>query len=209
MVLAQKRASGSGPRNSHWPSARLGSGAAASALKLGLPAARMNAKRSSPADWPKRRPRRPGWAGCGSKSLPAASLTWEAPPSLHDVDRSLLAQLGGSPAVSALDVAAGRLLAGASPIWPVDPLSVGLLQIWPGERRLAGLRLQLAAASGCARSDLSRLAVVFLRKKIDEREARDLARDWANSLGEQPRSQSTGAVIIFWRGPPLFRTCGG
>jgi hypothetical protein len=111
-----------------------------------------------------------------------ASLRWRLPALVRIPDRILIDQLGGAPATSAADVAIGRLLATGSPIWPADPLATGLLQAWPGERRLAGLRLQLASVSGCTQADLSRLAAVVLKQKIDDSEARDLARDLAHYL---------------------------
>jgi len=116
----------------------------------------------------------------------AASLTWEAAIPQGYADRVLIDQLNGVPATSAAGVAFGRLLSGASPIWPIDPLEAGLLQSWPGERRLSGLRLQLASANGGTRPDLGRLAAAFLpQQEADGNEARYLARvltsDWYSS----------------------------
>jgi len=123
----------------------------------------------------------------------AASLNWEAPPSLHNMDRVLLNQAGGALAVSAADMAVGRLLAAAPPIWPVvDPVTVGLLQSWPGERRLAGLRLQLATVSGCSRADLTQLTAILLRSQpFNESAARDFAREWIRCLASDWPSYST------------------
>ncbi|MBI2421567.1 MAG: metallophosphoesterase [Candidatus Hydrogenedentes bacterium] len=45
-------------------------------------------------------------------------------------------------------VAAGRILVNGDSIWPGFEDGVGLLQLWPGDRRLAGLRLQALANQG-------------------------------------------------------------
>jgi TIR domain/NACHT domain len=81
-------------------------------------------------------------------------------------------------------VAASRLWSGGPSIWPAAPLTLGLLQAWPAERRIVGARLQLAAAVGASRNDINHLAVTIAQPdtKTDINLARDLARDLAPDL---------------------------
>lgn len=56
------------------------------------------------------------------------------------------------------ETAVGRVLAGAYALWPKDAAGLGLLNLWPGRRRIAGLRLQSLASLGGDRLALSALA---------------------------------------------------
>ncbi|MEM6455192.1 MAG: NACHT domain-containing protein [Acidobacteriota bacterium] len=54
-------------------------------------------------------------------------------------------------------IALGRVLCALVPLWPGPITTAGLLQLWPGHRRLLGLRMQTAALCGAPRSILPRL----------------------------------------------------
>jgi hypothetical protein len=103
-----------------------------------------------------------------------ASLQADLPlQEIGTFDRTLISQLQGMPVSCTADMAWGRILSGLSPIWPLNPLLPGLLQVWPGRRRLAGLRLQVAHLSGGTRWDISQLAKFALQ-------APEKNRDWVS-----------------------------
>lgn len=91
-------------------------------------------------------------------------------------------------------IAAGRIIVGGFPAWP-DEHGVGALNLWPGRRRLAGLRFQLAAAAGASRESLIALARRALIPPAENEQARDwarrLARYWAHDWA---RGQATDRV---------------
>ena len=89
---------------------------------------------------------------------------------------ALLAAADGEAGGSKARVASARILGGSFPLWPASDLSVGLLQLWPGARRLVGLQLQAAACMGADRADLATLAP--LASARDEMEQETSARDW-------------------------------
>lgn len=74
---------------------------------------------------------------------------------------SLLAKSAVTPigeVVDRLQLAAGRVLAFGLPLWPSRHKEVGLLNLWPSARRIAGIRLQLAACCGANEQELIELA---------------------------------------------------
>jgi hypothetical protein len=106
-------------------------------------------------------------------------------PHEASLSRILIQQLSGSPAESAASVAAGRVLCGGPPIWPIEPLTAGLLQIWPSHRRLSGIRLQLAANCGAGSSDLVQISDHFLGKPVSGSEQVELAREFAPGFAHE------------------------
>ncbi|HEV7785860.1 MAG TPA: hypothetical protein VGQ28_11025, partial [Thermoanaerobaculia bacterium] len=108
------------------------------------------------------------------------------------VGRTLLEQLEGDVGPSAHSIAAGRVLCSGPPLWPIAPLTLGLLQVWPGERRLLGLRLQSAVASGISRTELKTVLRRWLEQKAWTSSetnfagyfARDFARDFLDDTSE-------------------------
>ena len=72
----------------------------------------------------------------------------------------------------------GRVLCGGPALWPPDN-DVGLLNVWPGHRRLAGLRLQSLANLGGTRNMLVSLAPTALVAPAWDDSARDFARNFA------------------------------
>ena len=110
-----------------------------------------------------------------------ASLSWRDPLPIKRVDKVLKDQLNGAPAKSSRAVAFGRLLASGPPIWPLGPIETGILQVWPGQRRLIGLRLQVAAISGALRPDLGKLFSILSRKEIKTALAEAVS-GWAQEL---------------------------
>ena len=83
-------------------------------------------------------------------------------------------------------VAAGRVLAGGSPTWPEQPAEAAFLQLWPGRRRLAGLRLQAAVLSGAALPQCTGLALQSPAPSTASNEAvlaRDLSWCWQRFFG--------------------------
>lgn len=60
-------------------------------------------------------------------------------------------------ALSESGLAVGRILCGYAPLWPLDPIDVGYLHLWPGRRRVIGLRLQSAALAGASYAELAHL----------------------------------------------------
>ncbi|MEM7584417.1 MAG: metallophosphoesterase [Acidobacteriota bacterium] len=75
------------------------------------------------------------------------------------VARALLAPFYGArpEALSAERVAAGRLLCSGPAFWPPQS-DLGMLNVWPGRRRLVGLRLQSLVAAGAPGELLPELA---------------------------------------------------
>lgn len=75
--------------------------------------------------------------------------------------RGIVRSMRNSGDLSAETVAAGRILVGYHPTWPVDH-DLGALHLWSGHRRQAGLHLQSAAAAGAPRESLIALARTVL-----------------------------------------------
>jgi len=70
-----------------------------------------------------------------------------------------------NPVASGRTLGAGRILNAGAPLWPRDRSCVGMLHLWPGARRLEGLRLQLAASAGAGQPELVELARVSLSRR--------------------------------------------
>lgn len=124
-----------------------------------------------------------GWARC-EKFL--ASLGSHAPlPPEGSLSRTILDSVEGRDP-TARSVASARFLCGGFAIWPFEPLEAGLLQVWPSQRRMAGIRLQLAVAFGARPRDLQRLArhllPAFRPGPEEEQYARCLAPRFAREL---------------------------
>src|SRR5215203_75002 len=73
------------------------------------------------------------------------------------VNRCLIEGLDKKVAPSPNSVAAGRLLCSGVPLWPAGPQMIGLLHVWPGDRRILSLRLQSAVAMGISRVEIKLL----------------------------------------------------
>ncbi|MBF0294092.1 MAG: TIR domain-containing protein [Magnetococcales bacterium] len=83
---------------------------------------------------------------------PPTSQHWSAGTLLSAMDRPILPK----------HWAIGRILSGVTPHWPgLDEPCIPLLQLWPGQRRLAGIRLQSFASLNTNRSTF-----LSLSKKI-------------------------------------------
>jgi 3',5'-cyclic AMP phosphodiesterase CpdA len=105
-------------------------------------------------------------------AMPTASVL---PNSL--VNRHLVEALTGETIPSASSVAAIRILCSGPSLWPVDPLELGLLQVWPGERRIMGLRLQSAVALGGLREELKKLIHFWSQREVWNSTKRDFSRN--------------------------------
>jgi len=73
-------------------------------------------------------------------------------PPTNSMARTFLSAQKTTPA-SPEAVALGRVWTHAVPTWPETVADVSSLQVWPTQRRLAGLRIQLAASLGAELSD--------------------------------------------------------
>ncbi len=100
-----------------------------------------------------------GWLRLKAFYQPALDLSLPAPPAR--LSQAVLRSLD-SHQPDQDSIAAGRILCGFSPLWPVVPLGVGLLQSWPSQRRLLGLRLQGALTLGASHQELVRFAEAVL-----------------------------------------------
>lgn len=127
---------------------------------------------------------------------PSARLA--LPPPKHSLSRAFVEALFAleSNGASRVDsVAVGRLLCGGPPIWPSEPLDLGLLNVWPGERRLLGLKLQAAAVSGATRDELKALVgSLALHSDKQEEVAHNFVRDFVRDL---PHDFSLGLIRSF------------
>ncbi len=132
-------------------------------------------------------------------AIPAASAV---PKSL--VNRCLVEALIGETESSASVIAAGRILCFGSPLWPIEPSWLGLLQVWPGGRRLLGLRLQSAISLGFSRTDLKSLLIFLPHREIGAIDKDYLARDLARGLAHNIASKSD---FTFARGPIRYLAC--
>ncbi len=128
------------------------------------------------------------------------SMAIAASPSLpkSPVSRAILEQLKGSAVSSALSVAAGRILCGGPPIWPKEPLTLGLLQLWPGDRRLLGLRLQSAIASGLSRAELIRLIQSSPARKREKDVVGSIVRRIVGEVRENDFSHAIAREMAFY-----------
>lgn len=105
---------------------------------------------------------------------------------------ALVAALHDDAPATSSSVAAARILSGGPPLWPPEPPELGLLQLWPGRRRVLGHRLQLAACCGASGTDLEKLVrIPFVLQSpgsADDRlrdAERDLARDLARMFARE------------------------
>ena len=98
---------------------------------------------------------------------------------------ALIGQIYGEAQQTSFSVAAGRILNGGPPLWPPESPDLGLLQLWPGSRRIIGNQLQLATCCGAPGAALENLAGSLLRRPsapLPDDWARDLARDLDRAL---------------------------
>jgi hypothetical protein len=128
-----------------------------------------------------------GWHYGQEFSGEALGLVLPDPQNL--LARAIVVDLKGETSKEASTVAAGRILSGGPAIWPSDPSSIGLLHAWPGQRRLFGLRLQLAASCGAQHNDLLALARSLLKNPLSGSERDSLARIFACVLGSSFNNQ--------------------
>ncbi|HZF11744.1 MAG TPA: TIR domain-containing protein [Thermoanaerobaculia bacterium] len=126
-----------------------------------------------------------------------AGLGPDLPLPERRLSHAIVSQIEGSPTFNSSHVAAGRILCGGSPLWPIEPEPTGLLQVWPSFRRIVCNRLQLAVSCGASLSEIRELGGILLRETQSARGkkrkhdsarglarylARDLARDLAGDL---------------------------
>ncbi len=78
-------------------------------------------------------------------------------------------------------IAAGRVLCGGPSLWP-GGYEMAFLQLWPGHRRLAGMRLQSMADVYAPREVLKAAAAIVLPSRPFDAEARNLARDLSRNF---------------------------
>jgi 3',5'-cyclic AMP phosphodiesterase CpdA len=97
-----------------------------------------------------------GWIRLGS-FLEEACISQQVSLPNKLLHRSLIERLSGKQVANKVDVAAGRILCGGHALWPADPLDIGLLNIWPGDRRVIGTRLQSAILFGASLDDLKEI----------------------------------------------------
>ena len=111
-----------------------------------------------------------------------AALHQDIPfPREGSLGRTILLQLYG-PTVDSRSVAAGRVLCERNPIWPPEPMLLGLLQVWPSRRRLAGLKIQAALSIGASRGEITLLSAELLKQSAFVSEARILASKLARKI---------------------------
>ncbi|HEV7509987.1 MAG TPA: metallophosphoesterase [Thermoanaerobaculia bacterium] len=115
------------------------------------------------------------------------------------VSRSVVEQIEGDNAPSSQSVAAGRILCSSQPIWPLAPLTLGLLHLWPGGRRLLGLRLQSAVAAGMSKPKISQLLRLWAQRNDSAVNEIDLAQRLAISL-EKRLTNFLEAVLDLFEG---------
>jgi 3',5'-cyclic AMP phosphodiesterase CpdA len=112
-----------------------------------------------------------------------ASLSREIPMPGSRLCRALIEVIYGNRSEGRDAIATARLLCGGPSIWPIEPIEIGLLQVWPGDRRLLGMRLQSAALAGATTADLREiLRLMPVPSDKSEKEVRDLARYLARYL---------------------------
>lgn len=107
-----------------------------------------------------------------------AGLQAPTEPAAGSLAGLILGYLRGA-AVEASSLAAGRFLCGGFPLWPGDPPETSLLNLWPGERRIAGMRLQALACSGVAEATVRAAARAILAPPKLKAETLSAAREWA------------------------------
>jgi TIR domain/NACHT domain len=95
-------------------------------------------------------------------------------------------------------VAASRLWSGGVALSPARPLELGLLQVWPSKRLVAGARLQLAASFGASRQDLRKLAAVFLKPHQTSYLQTKRAREWIFDVATYLMRPSAGDAALDW-----------
>jgi TIR domain/NACHT domain len=130
-----------------------------------------------------------GWVRCREFNA-EVGFQGEIPRPKERLAASVIAALYDEAPPTMSSVAAARILSGGPPLWPPEPPELGLLQVWPGRRRILGQRLQLAACCGASSGDLrrlirSRFALQSLRDDGPNNLALSLARDWASKLGRE------------------------
>ncbi|MEZ5404212.1 MAG: NACHT domain-containing protein [Bryobacteraceae bacterium] len=83
-------------------------------------------------------------------------------------------------------IACGRVWTAGDPIWPRKPQSLALLQVWPSQRRLAGMRLETAATLSIRVEDLQKPVRAALkpwkRGSGLDNSARNLASVWVHDV---------------------------
>lgn len=110
--------------------------------------------------------------------------------------REVVSALYTTSAPTPRGVAATRVLAGAFPLWPLEPLELGLLNLWPGRRRLVGMQLQLLACCGAEREILLNAA-----RRLLGRSPVSVVDDRATALLEHAREHTAGFTRdwqMFW-----------
>lgn len=103
------------------------------------------------------------------------------PPRERSLSETILSQLN-EPAIDARSIAAGRVLCGGAPLWPPEPPTLGLLQVWPSQRRLSGLKIQLALSCGASRGEVVESGIELLKCNVLASEADELVRDFARDF---------------------------
>lgn len=93
------------------------------------------------------------------------------PPTGSAVD--VLGYLLPDGTLGRLSIARGRVLTGGYGLWPGEPVSIALLQCWPGARRIVGMRLQALALLGGDRVDLRQCLETWYRGSFENPELCD------------------------------------
>lgn len=110
-----------------------------------------------------------GWAAISEKSG-------------HATTRGIVNSLLHPGGISAEIVAAGRILAGSYPAWPPSNPEIGALHLWPGQRRLVGLRIQSAASVGSPYKALVAILGSIVEPPFRSAQMRDFARFFEREL---------------------------
>ncbi|WP_428265261.1 metallophosphoesterase [Haliangium sp.] len=150
------------------------------------------------ADWSKQ---------VGLAALPPAP-TGLAAPVIELIEREGKVR-ADAPEAAAREVALSRVLTGATPRWPVAPVELALLRLWPSPRLALSVRLQSLICLGRSRASLNtaieRMGAVTTSDSIPElarRLARDLAQDltpdWARYLARDLARYLARDLARYW-----------
>jgi hypothetical protein len=95
-------------------------------------------------------------------------------------------------------IAAGRILCGGAALWPGAPTEVAFLNLWPSRRRLVGLRLQHALASGATRNEIECIAAVEISESPVKNLAVRIPREAASTLDADFLRDLERDLSIYW-----------
>jgi transcriptional regulator with XRE-family HTH domain len=95
-------------------------------------------------------------------------------------------------------VAVGRVLKAAHPLWPLAPEYLLLLRLWPARRALAGTRLQMLASLSSERELLLELAREVLVPLKWDNAARRWLRSWSRYWGRDSAREWAFDLATYW-----------